>query len=838
MTEYCKNKLLSLILAIILCVSAFASVSAAAEDVSVLEEGVNVANIGATQNQLNMVARADYMYGITWVAQQTVAGWSGTFYKGNTYRIPYGQPINSGKYIGYGATVEEFLTAAATAGSIFYTTPSYYTGTKAPYYVTDCSSFVSWVWGISRTTTYFIPNYTTKIGAVTVSNATYSLQLGDALNSDAHVVMVTGLEYNSNGAISQIEITEQTPPQMKRSYYTPSQLYNKYYAYAIYRYYGTVPTAPGYLGNTLEGQSPIYLGENFDGFIKHSATGNLVSEIDGYLYSDSPNYVENQRWHFVYNADDGSYSILNDAKNQWIDVPYANYENNTHLWLCDYNGGTPQRFYLYFIDGYFYFRTVGSGKVFDLNGYNNQLELCGEDTGTTDAAHNARSFEILKINNDYSHWYYNLGTNNSVFIRNNASGKLMTVSGNSVIFSDPTYGEEQRWIMSQRDDGSYEFKSVSTGLYLDVLYGGLVAGTTVDVCAWNGLRPQGFYVLPNEQWEGNYYLKPCYSNTVCHMDASGLDLTLQALNKNDTSSINAQTFEVIMDGIYHNSIQPTYLGDSFDGYLTGKYSGNTLTDVDGVTLEARPTTYADNQLFHFEYDSSTLTYKITGNSGNCIDVTYTYYTDESAMGMYPDNGWVAQKFRFYQVDGYLYMSPFYTNRLVDVNNYNNTTVQLYGIDMADYRAFKLTKKETSAETELVLKSDSKLLKDGTDLSKVVSGDVASVVLSQFDNTDIQVCDVDGNTVDGAVAVGTGYTVNLLAGGAVIDSVVIIISGDVTGEGVVDATDYLRIKSNFLGSFNFETAFGKAADVDGNGIIDSTDYLRVKAHFLGTYNLYD
>jgi hypothetical protein len=30
----------------------------------------------------------------------------------------------------------------------------------------------------------------------------------------------------------------------------------------------------------------------------------------------------------------------------------------------------------------------------------------------------------------------------------------------------------------------------------------------------------------------------------------------------------------------------------------------------------------------------------------------------------------------------------------------------------------------------------------------------------------------------------------------------------------------------------------AADVDGRGVIDSTDYLRIKAHFLGMYNLYE
>lgn len=197
-----------------------------------------------------MVARADWCYNITWVAQETVEGWGSTFNKGSTYHIPYGQPIMSGKYIGYAATYEEFLEAAATAGSIFYTGRSWCDGPTAPYYATDCSSFVSWVWGIDRTTTYYIPDVTSNLGSVTTDRATYTLQLGDTLNSASHVVMVTGLEYDSAGAITRIEITEQTPPQMKRSYYSPSQLYNKYSRYTIQRYYGDVPTCPGVVEET------------------------------------------------------------------------------------------------------------------------------------------------------------------------------------------------------------------------------------------------------------------------------------------------------------------------------------------------------------------------------------------------------------------------------------------------------------------------------------------------------------------------------------------------------------------------------------------------------------
>ena len=212
----------------------------------------------ATTSQNNIVARADYFYNLTWTAQSTVYGWNYnyTFYAGSTYRVPYGQPINSGAYVGYYVSIEDFLSAANTAGSVFYTSRSTYDSTSSVYYATDCSAFVSWCWGVDRKTTYSIPQISTYIGMATASNA-YSLQLGDALNSNdvGHVVLVTDLVY-SGSTLTSIEITEQTPPQMKRSYYTPSELGAKYGTYyGIYRYSGEVPAAPDGSTNDDSGSS-------------------------------------------------------------------------------------------------------------------------------------------------------------------------------------------------------------------------------------------------------------------------------------------------------------------------------------------------------------------------------------------------------------------------------------------------------------------------------------------------------------------------------------------------------------------------------------------------------
>ena len=202
-----------------------------------------------TKNQQNIANQADYLYGLTWVAKKTVSAHAYssyyTFYAGNTYHLPYGQGPTA-NYIGYGVTPENFIKAAADPNSAFYAYKSYAGSWYSTYYITDCSGFVSWCWGLTaKQSTRSLANYSTYIGAVTTSNIINKLQIGDALNRyDYHVVLVTDLFYE-NSTLTGIEITEQTIPHTKRTIHTPSDLAQAYASYdGIYRYYGEVPAAP------------------------------------------------------------------------------------------------------------------------------------------------------------------------------------------------------------------------------------------------------------------------------------------------------------------------------------------------------------------------------------------------------------------------------------------------------------------------------------------------------------------------------------------------------------------------------------------------------------------
>ncbi len=79
--------------------------------------------------------------------------------------------------------------------------------------------------------------------------------------------------------------------------------------------------------------------------------------------------------------------------------------------------------------------------------------------------------------------------------------------------------------------------------------------------------------------------------------------------------------------------------------------------------------------------------------------------------------------------------------------------------------------------------------------------------------------------------GNAYT------GMNLQSYVIILLGDVDGDGMLSSTDYLRIKQYFLGNITLTTSQIKASDIDFNERIESADYLLIKSHFLKLTDIY-
>ncbi|MBP5255682.1 MAG: hypothetical protein J6Z80_01365 [Clostridia bacterium] len=116
---------------------------------------------------------------------------------------------------------------------------------------------------------------------------------------------------------------------------------------------------------------------------------------------------------------------------------------------------------------------------------------------------------------------------------------------------------------------------------------------------------------------------------------------------------------------------------------------------------------------------------------------------------------------------------------------------------------------------------------------------ASDVISNFETPEyVSVFDRSGNRMASSDIVGTGCTVRLMDGENVMDSVTVIVFGDVSGDGKVATIDYQRVKGCVLGTFNLEGEFLFAGNVDGRSGIGTLDYQRIKGHVLGTFDIFN
>ena len=90
----------------------------------------------------------------------------------------------------------------------------------------------------------------------------------------------------------------------------------------------------------------------------------------------------------------------------------------------------------------------------------------------------------------------------------------------------------------------------------------------------------------------------------------------------------------------------------------------------------------------------------------------------------------------------------------------------------------------------------------------------------------KITDLEGATLEGTV-LGTGAKITLKD-----TTYVLIVLGDVSGDGEVKSKDYMMIKNYIMGTLVLNDAEKKAADVSKDNEIKSKDYMIIKNHIMG------
>ena len=77
-------------------------------------------------------------------------------------------------------------------------------------------------------------------------------------------------------------------------------------------------------------------------------------------------------------------------------------------------------------------------------------------------------------------------------------------------------------------------------------------------------------------------------------------------------------------------------------------------------------------------------------------------------------------------------------------------------------------------------------------------------------------------------------------GNIVDKLIVIVNGDVNGDGKVNAADYIAQRRHILGIIRLDTPYFTAADVNGNGNgkVQTNDRIKLRRFLLGFINTLD
>ena len=128
-------------------------------------------------------------------------------------------------------------------------------------------------------------------------------------------------------------------------------------------------------------------------------------------------------------------------------------------------------------------------------------------------------------------------------------------------------------------------------------------------------------------------------------------------------------------------------------------------------------------------------------------------------------------------------------------------------------------------------------KNGYILGIAVDNDISTVKgvlesVAGYDN--VYIMDKNGNKItSGKVATGMKVKITNKTGSETLQ---IVIKGDTSGDGIINALDLLQVQKYILGTYTLSGVYKEAGDTSEDGAINALDLLQVQKDILGTYEI--
>lgn len=113
-------------------------------------------------------------------------------------------------------------------------------------------------------------------------------------------------------------------------------------------------------------------------------------------------------------------------------------------------------------------------------------------------------------------------------------------------------------------------------------------------------------------------------------------------------------------------------------------------------------------------------------------------------------------------------------------------------------------------------------------------DIKASIEAVSGNNTVTITDAKGNAKTSG-AVGTDFTIKI-KNTTDTTTAKIVIKGDTSGDGKINALDLLQVQKSILGSYDLTEEQKKAGDASGDGKINALDLLQIQKSILGSYEI--
>ena len=275
---------------------------------------------------------------------------------------------------------------------------------------------------------------------------------------------------------------------------------------------------------------PVKTVEDGEYVISSALSDNIVVDIDGGVSTAMDgsniqvfrnNYTAAQEWNFIYNNEDGSYSIINPATEKALDVQGASKIKGANVQLFRFNNTCAQKWQIVENDDETYtIYSSCSGLALDVSGgvANSGTNINVWRANGSDAQKwTLRKYDLL--NKDKMGGYYNVVSALDLGKSIDISGGVNTATlGTNIQLWHNNGTKAQLWYFQYNADESYTLVNTDTGKVLDVSNASTQKGANVQLWNSNETCAQKWF-LENDIIDGYYVFKSACSELV--MDVSG-----------------------------------------------------------------------------------------------------------------------------------------------------------------------------------------------------------------------------------------------------------------------------------------------------------------------------